>query len=106
MTIPVADLANVPKPPMFGERQRFMLLLIAPAVAALIFTFVFCLYFGYFAYDFTETSFAVNARSDMGRILLWPWMATMPVACVLIAIAAFVRFRRGGNSGDGDAPQI
>lgn len=37
MTIPVADLENAPKPPLFGERQRFMLLLIAPAVAALIF---------------------------------------------------------------------
>ena len=37
MTIPVADLVDPPKPPMFGERQRFMLLLIAPAVVALIF---------------------------------------------------------------------
>lgn len=37
MTIPVADLVAPPKPPLFGERQRFMLWLIAPAVAALIF---------------------------------------------------------------------
>lgn len=36
MTIPVADLVDPPKPPIFGERQRFMVLLIAPAVAALI----------------------------------------------------------------------
>jgi multiple sugar transport system permease protein len=37
VTIPVADLVAPPRPPIFGERQRFMLLLIAPAVAALIF---------------------------------------------------------------------
>ncbi len=35
--MPAADLLVPPKPPRFGERQRFMLLLIAPAVGALIF---------------------------------------------------------------------
>lgn len=76
------------------------------AAAALLFTFAFCLSFGYFSYEFTETSFAVNARSDMGRILLWPWMATMPIACVLVAVAAFLRFRRGDAGGDSGGPQI
>lgn len=75
------------------------------AVAALLFTFAFCLLYGWFAYEFAETSFMLNARSDMGRILLWPWMALMPIGCLLMAVAALVRFRRGG-SGGGEAPRI
>lgn len=37
MTIPAADLLSPPRRPLFGERQRFMLLLIGPAILALIF---------------------------------------------------------------------
>jgi TRAP-type C4-dicarboxylate transport system permease small subunit len=75
------------------------------AIAALLFTFAFCLIYGWFAYEFAETSFMFNARSDMGRILLWPWMALMPLGCLLMAIAALVRFRRGGSAG-GEAPRL
>lgn len=75
------------------------------AIAALVFTVAFCFIYGWFAYEFTEISFMLNARSDMGRILLWPWMALMPLACLLVAIAALVRFRRGGDAG-GETPRL
>jgi TRAP-type C4-dicarboxylate transport system permease small subunit len=75
------------------------------AVAALVFTFAFCLIYGWFAYEFTEMSFMLNARSDMGRVLLWPWMALMPIGCLAMAIAALVRFRRSGGAG-GEAPRL
>lgn len=75
------------------------------AVAALVFTVAFCFTYGWFAFEFAEASFTFNARSDMGRILLWPWMALMPLGCLLMAVAALVRFRRGGHAG-GEAPRI
>jgi TRAP-type C4-dicarboxylate transport system permease small subunit len=74
-------------------------------IAALVFTIAFCFIYGWFAYEFTEISFMLNARSDMGRILLWPWMALMPLACLLVAIAAVVRFRRGSGAGD-EVPRL
>lgn len=75
------------------------------AIAALVFTVAFCFIYGWFAYEFAETSFMFNARTDMGRILLWPWMALMPLACALVAIAALVRFRLGSDAA-GEAPRL
>jgi len=63
-------------------------------LASTIFTVVFCIVFGWFAFDFAWTSYALNARSDIGRIPLWPWMAAMPLTCAVMAVAAVLRYLR------------
>jgi TRAP-type C4-dicarboxylate transport system permease small subunit len=74
-------------------------------IAATIFTILFCILFAWIAFDFTWTSYALGARSDIGRLLLWPWMATMPLACLFMVIVALLRARtrqdgaQGGTAG-------
>ncbi len=65
-------------------------------VASTLLTLVFCAVFGYFAFDFAWMSLTLNAKSDMGRVPLWPWMAAMPFACLVMAMAAILR--RDGRS--------
>jgi len=57
-------------------------------------TIVFALVYGWFAFEFAWTSFELNARSDIGRMPLWPWMMAMPAACAVMGIAALLRQRR------------
>lgn len=63
------------------------------ASAALV--LLFCGWYGSFAWEFVAVSWRLNAKSDMGGIVLWPWMASMLAACVLIAAAVMARWRTG-----------
>jgi TRAP-type C4-dicarboxylate transport system permease small subunit len=56
---------------------------------------IFCASYGYYAFNFAALSFWLNSTSDIGRFTLWPWMATMPLAALLMAIAAVLAYRRG-----------
>jgi TRAP-type C4-dicarboxylate transport system permease small subunit len=68
--------------------------------ASTLFTILFCILFAWISFDFTWTSYVLGARSDIGRLLLWPWMATMPLACLFMAIAAFLHALRPGNRNE------
>ncbi|MBL8704433.1 MAG: TRAP transporter small permease subunit [Rhodospirillales bacterium] len=75
------------------------------ALASTVFTIAFSLVYGWFAFDFAWTSLALNAKSDIGRIPLWPWMMAMPFACAIMGLAAILRqwfplpAAAGGGSG-------
>lgn len=60
-------------------------------LASTVLAIVFSLTFGYFAFDFAWTSLELNAKSDIGRIPLWPWMMAMPLACLVMGVAALLR---------------
>lgn len=73
-------------------------------LASTAFTVAFCLAFGWFSFEFAWTSYALNARSDIGRIPLWPWMMAMPAACLFMGVAAILRHRRAPpDQGGGSA---
>lgn len=44
---------------------------------------MFYLIFGYQSYKFAHLSFVLQSRSEMGEILLHPWMFIIPAACIL-----------------------
>ncbi|WP_249975568.1 TRAP transporter small permease [Vreelandella olivaria] len=49
----------------------------------------FCLVYAYEAYDFMSFSYSINSRADISGILLWPWMAIMPLSmllCILVQV--------------------
>lgn len=71
------------------------------ALASTLFTVAFCAVYGHFAFEFAWTSLELNARSDIGRIPLWPWMAAMPFACLAMAVAALLRHARGAPADGG-----
>jgi TRAP-type C4-dicarboxylate transport system permease small subunit len=74
------------------------------AIAATILTLIFCVVYGLFSYDFAALSLRLRSASDMGGIPLWPWMAAIPLACVLMAVASLVRWvrrpERGASTSD------
>lgn len=55
---------------------------------------LFCVWFGSFAFDFTHFSFELGARTDLSRILLWPWMALMVAASALMGLFTVVLLLR------------
>lgn len=59
--------------------------------AAALLVLVFCAWYGSFAWDFVALSWQINAKTDMGNIVLWPWMASLVLACILIAAAVVAR---------------
>ena len=73
-------------------------------VSALL-VLLFCGWYGSFAWEFVALSWRLHARSDIGGITLWPWMASMLAGCILIGAAVLARWRIGllpqgeGSSG-------
>ena len=63
---------------------------LADALAGLL-TLAGCVVFGYFSYEFAAFSYQIHARSDASGLLLWPWMALMPAACVLLGLVTAAR---------------
>jgi TRAP-type C4-dicarboxylate transport system permease small subunit len=63
-------------------------------VVSALLVLVFCGWYGAFAWDFVEVSWRLHSRSDIGGMALWPWMATMLVTCVFMALAIVALWRR------------
>ncbi len=51
----------------------------------------FCIWFGYFAFDFAMFSLELGSRSDMANLPLWPWMSLMVSSCFLMGVFTFLR---------------
>lgn len=50
----------------------------------------FCSIFAFESWKFMSFSFALNSRTDISSILLWPWMSLMPfsmVLCILVQLS-------------------
>jgi TRAP-type C4-dicarboxylate transport system permease small subunit len=63
-------------------------------ISSTILIIIFCCVFGYFSWEFAETSLRVHARSEMGEIPLFPWMVLMPAMTGLMGLAALVQLVR------------
>ena len=62
--------------------------------------FAFAVVFVYESYNFTDFSVMIESRSDVSGILLWPWMALMPISlsvCLLVEIRALWRLITTGD---------
>lgn len=64
-------------------------------IGSALLVLLFCGWYGSFAWEFVSVSWRLHSRSDVGGILLWPWMASMLAACVLIGAAVVARWRIG-----------
>ena len=67
---------------------------------------IFCAVYGFYSFNFASLSFWLGSTSDIGRFTLWPWMAVMPLAALLMGIAAFLAHRRGGGRPDEPEPPL
>jgi TRAP-type C4-dicarboxylate transport system permease small subunit len=70
-------------------------------LAAALFMIAFAVIFGILSYDFAAFSYDLGSVTEMGEIILFPWMGLMPLACVLMAVVAvvlMVRQQFGGSA--------
>ncbi|MEP7207309.1 MAG: TRAP transporter small permease [Casimicrobiaceae bacterium] len=54
---------------------------------------LFCAWYGTYAWEFASVSWRLHSKSDVGGIVLWPWMGTMVLSCFLIAVAIVTLWR-------------
>lgn len=68
-------------------------------VLAGLFGAVFCLWFLALGMPWLEFAFDRNIRTEVGRLLMYPWMALLPLSMLLTALAFLVRSgsARGGR---------
>jgi TRAP-type C4-dicarboxylate transport system permease small subunit len=69
----------------------------------MILVLIFLVAFGWQSWEFASFSLMLNARSDMGGILLFPWMALLPAMCAAAAVGVIVRRLRGPSVDDDEA---
>ena len=50
----------------------------------------FCVWFTLVAYEFMAQSYSFNSRSEQAEILLWPWMAIMPVSMGFVVVISIL----------------
>ena len=74
------------------------------ALTSALLVLLFCIWYGTFAWEFVLVSWQLHSKSDMGGILLWPWMASMFVSCVLIGAAILALWATGHlQQGEGSS---
>lgn len=69
----------------------------------------FCTWFTIETYAFVEESRRFNSKSEQVEILLWPWMAVIPITAAFVTIiAVFQLFRNAQTSppADGEVRQV
>ncbi len=66
------------------------------AVLAGLFGTVFCLWFFWLCMPWLEFAFSRNIKTEVGRLLMVPWMALLPLSMLLTTLAFLVRIGSGG----------
>ena len=67
------------------------------SMLAALFGVAFCLWFLALCLPWLEFAFDRNIKTEVGRLLMYPWMALLPLSMALSMVAFLVR----GASGDG-----
>lgn len=75
---------------LLTELMPNRLRLAANAAGALI-LIVFCVSFGAVSYVYMDFSIMLGARSEVGELVLWPWIALMPICAVALGLVALVQ---------------
>ncbi|WP_407280660.1 TRAP transporter small permease subunit [Aromatoleum evansii] len=57
-------------------------------IGATVILTTFCVWFLALSYDFADFSRLLDARSDIGSMLLWPWMAMLPLCTVVMVLVS------------------
>jgi TRAP-type C4-dicarboxylate transport system permease small subunit len=82
--------------------QKIMLLFKRPfrflAVVAMI---AFCIWFTVAAVSFTSESYRFGSRTEISEILLWPWMAVIPISMGLVSLISILHLIQGADPSEG-----
>jgi len=70
---------------------------------------VFCIVFGSLSWQFATFSYDINAKSDVARLVLYPWMALTTVGVTLLGIIVALKLARsiaGAEASDETPPLL
>ena len=67
------------------------------AVLAALFGAVFCLWFFVLCWPWLEFAYVRNIKTEVGRLLMYPWMAIVPISMLLTMLAFLIRGAPGSN---------
>ena len=71
--------------------ERALALLHRPfRLFAAVVMLVFNAWFSVIAFDFTAVSYGLNAKSEQVDILLWPWMALVPLSMGFVSVISLL----------------
>jgi len=65
------------------------------AVASALFGIVFAIWFFWLCIPWFEFAYVRAIKTDVGRLLMYPWMAVLPLSMLLTSIAFALRALRG-----------
>ena len=68
------------------------------AVVAGLFGALFCLWFFVLCLPWLEFAFDRNIKTEVGRLLMYPWMALLPLSMLLTSLAFLVRGAKAGST--------
>lgn len=66
-------------------------------ILACLVMIAFCVWFTIVAYEFVAQSYAFHSRSEQAEILLWPWMAIMPISMIFVALISILHLIQSIN---------
>lgn len=64
------------------------------SVIAALFGICFTLWFFWLCVPWMEFAFSRNIKTEVGRLLMYPWMAVLPFSMLLTAFAFFLRIQK------------
>ena len=67
------------------------------SILAALFGAAFCLWFLALCLPWLEFAFDRNIKTEVGRLLMYPWMALLPMSMALSMVAFLVRGASGGG---------
>lgn len=63
-------------------------------LASLIFVLIFSVVFARLSFNFALVSYQIGALSDVGDIILYPWMMLMPIGCSIMGLVVLSKIIR------------
>lgn len=69
-------------------------------IASMLLIISFLGWFGFLSLEYAVSMFELDGRTTGSRILLWPWVALMPLSCLFATLAAILRITRRNGQPD------
>lgn len=96
-----------------GEHVRVTILVAAlparparrAALLASLFGVAFCLWFFVLCLPWLEFAFTRNIKTEVARLIMYPWMALLPLSLLLTALGLAIRGAIGGDTGRRPPPR-
>ncbi|OED43802.1 C4-dicarboxylate ABC transporter [Chromatiales bacterium (ex Bugula neritina AB1)] len=70
------------------------------AIVAALFGIAFAIWFFWLCIPWFEFAYLRNIKTEVGRLLMYPWMAVLPVSMVLTSVAFAVRLSAEADCSD------